>query len=51
MYQCEFRLGRIKAFGRLRAQRQYTSINVIASVVFDNGSSKRIYEPLPVMHP
>ncbi|EYB67864.1 hypothetical protein DEIPH_ctg032orf0121 [Deinococcus phoenicis] len=33
---------------RARADRIYTSINVIATVNFDNGSSKRIYEPLPV---
>lgn len=36
---------------RLRPMRRYTSINVIASIVFDNGSSKRVYEPLPIMQP
>lgn len=36
---------------RLRPMRRYTSINVIASVVFDNGSSKRVYEPLPITQP
>ena len=36
---------------RLRAERRYTSLNVIGTVVFGNGSSKRIYEPLPIMQP
>ena len=36
---------------RLRPMRRYTSINVIASIVFDNGSSKRVYEPLAIMQP
>lgn len=36
---------------RLRPQRRYTSINVIGSIVFDNGSSKRVYEPLPIVQP
>ncbi|WP_407572500.1 hypothetical protein [Deinococcus altitudinis] len=36
---------------RLRPLHRYTSINVIASVVSDNGSSKRVYEPLPIMQP
>ena len=36
---------------RLRLLRCYTSINVIASIVFDNGSSKRVYEPLAIMQP
>ncbi|SEI66040.1 hypothetical protein SAMN04488058_101268 [Deinococcus reticulitermitis] len=33
---------------RVRPNRVYTSINVTANVNFDNGSSKRVYEPLPV---
>jgi hypothetical protein len=36
---------------RLRPNRRYTSINVIGSIVFDNGSSKRIYEPLTIVQP
>lgn len=34
---------------RVRAERVYTSINVTATVYFSNGSSKKVYEPLPVM--
>ncbi|GGM06685.1 hypothetical protein GCM10010841_13680 [Deinococcus aerophilus] len=33
---------------RARADRVYTSINVTANVTFSNGSSKKVYEPLPV---
>ena len=33
---------------RARAERRYTSINVTGEVVFSNGSSKRVYEKLPV---
>lgn len=33
---------------RARADRVYTSINVTASVTFSNGSTKKVYEPLPV---
>jgi len=33
---------------RARPNRTYTSINAIGTLVFDNGSSKRIFEPLPV---
>ncbi len=33
---------------RARSNRVYTSINVTATVNFSNGSSKRVYEPLPV---
>lgn len=33
---------------RARADRVYTSLNVTATVYFSNGSSKRVYEPLPV---
>ncbi|MDO4264262.1 MAG: hypothetical protein Q4C67_08685 [Deinococcus sp.] len=34
---------------RARPERRYTSINVTANVTFDNGSSKKIYEKLPVI--
>lgn len=33
---------------RARPDRVYTSINVTGTVFFDNGSSKKVYEPLPV---
>ncbi|GGL20263.1 hypothetical protein [Deinococcus radiotolerans] len=33
---------------RARAERGYTSINVTATLHFDNGS-KKVYEPLPVV--
>lgn len=33
---------------RARPERVYTSINVTATVFFDNGSNKKVYEPLPV---
>ncbi|WP_119673603.1 hypothetical protein [Deinococcus sp. RM] len=33
---------------RARPERVYTSINVTATVYFNNGTSKRVYEPLPV---
>lgn len=33
---------------RARADRVYTSLNVTATVYFSNGTSKRVYEPLPV---
>lgn len=33
---------------RWRTDRTYTSINVTATVYFDNGSSKRVFEKLPV---
>ncbi|MFC4427304.1 hypothetical protein [Deinococcus navajonensis] len=33
---------------RARPERVYTSINVTATLFFDNGSSKKVYEPLPV---
>ena len=33
---------------RWRTDRVYTSINVTATVYFDNGSSKRVFEKLPV---
>ena len=33
---------------RARPERVYTSINVTANVQFSNGSSKKVYEPLPV---
>lgn len=33
---------------RARADRVYTSINVTASLTFSNGSTKKVYEPLPV---
>ena len=33
---------------RARADRVYTSINVTASITFSNGSTKKVYEPLPV---
>lgn len=33
---------------RARTDRVYTAINVTATINFDNGSSKRVYEPLPV---
>lgn len=33
---------------RARPERVYTSLNVTATVYFSNGSSKRVYEPLPV---
>ena len=33
---------------RVRPNRVYTSINVTGTINFDNGSSKRVYEPLPV---
>ncbi|MFC6592695.1 hypothetical protein ACFP81_12295 [Deinococcus lacus] len=33
---------------RSRAERRYTSLNVTADVTFSNGSSKRVYEKLPV---
>ena len=36
---------------RLRPMRRYTSINVVGSIVFDNGSSKRVYEPLAIIQP
>ena len=36
---------------RLRPLRRYTSINVVGSIVFDNGSSKRVYEPLTITQP
>ena len=36
---------------RLRPMRRYTSINVIGSIAFDNGSSKRVYEPLTITQP
>jgi|GEM_PF-6392621 len=36
---------------RARTDRRYTSINIIGTVVFDNGSSKRVYEPLPIGTP
>ncbi|ULH13964.1 hypothetical protein MF271_01135 (plasmid) [Deinococcus sp. KNUC1210] len=36
---------------RLRAARRYTAINVIGTIVFDNGGSKRVYEPLTVLQP
>ena len=35
---------------RARAERRYTSINVTANVTFSNGSSKRVYEKLPVTY-
>ncbi|MFC4637880.1 hypothetical protein [Deinococcus hohokamensis] len=34
---------------RARPERVYTSINVTATLFFDNGSSKKVYEPLPVV--
>ena len=33
---------------RVRSERVYTSINVTAEITFNNGSVKRVYEPLPV---
>ncbi|WP_353543603.1 hypothetical protein [Deinococcus xinjiangensis] len=33
---------------RARPDRVYTSINVTGTVFFDNGSNKKVYEPLPV---
>ncbi|MDV6373395.1 hypothetical protein [Deinococcus arenicola] len=33
---------------RARPDRVYTSINVTASITFSNGSTKKVYEPLPV---
>ncbi|RJF71283.1 hypothetical protein D3875_06560 [Deinococcus cavernae] len=33
---------------REREGRQYTSINVIGDIVFDNGRTKRVYEKLPI---
>lgn len=33
---------------RARPDRVYTSINVTGNVYFNNGSSKKVYEPLPV---
>lgn len=33
---------------RARAERVYTSINVTGKLTFGNGSSKSVYEPLPV---
>lgn len=33
---------------RLRSERRYTSLNVTANVTFSNGTSKKIYEKLPV---
>ena len=35
---------------RERADRPYTALGVIGTVVFNNGASKRVYEPLPVRH-
>ncbi|GHG05289.1 hypothetical protein GCM10017783_17300 [Deinococcus piscis] len=34
---------------RARPERRYTSINVTANLSFDNGSSKKVYEKLPVL--
>lgn len=36
---------------RLRPDRRYSSINAIGTINFDNGSSKRIYEPLSIAQP
>ena len=33
---------------RARSDRRYTAINAIGTLVFDDGSSKRVYEPLAV---
>lgn len=33
---------------RARAERVYTTIGVVGTVNFDNGSSKRVYEPLSI---
>ena len=33
---------------RVRPERVYTSINVTGNIVFSNGSTKKVYEPLPV---
>lgn len=33
---------------RVRPERVYTSLNVTAAITFDNGATKRVYEPLPV---
>ena len=33
---------------RARPDRRYTAINAIGTLVFDDGSSKRVYEPLAV---
>lgn len=33
---------------RARAERTYTSLNVTARLVFPDGTSKQVYEPLPV---
>lgn len=33
---------------RARANRVYTSINVTGNIIFNNGTSKRVYEPLPI---
>ncbi|WP_345464625.1 hypothetical protein [Deinococcus carri] len=33
---------------RDRADRVYTSLNVTGRITFSNGSSKNVYEPLPV---